>query len=68
MEAQQEMEEAGQREREASADLEAAEKELQKLRIEQEQLKDVEEKDAQEAQVSHHHTLITTPRTIPDSF
>ena len=48
------MEEAGQREREASADLEAAEKELQKLRIEQEQLKDVEEKDAQEAQVSHH--------------
>ncbi len=52
VEAQQQLEEAAEKEREAAAALETDEKELQKLRAEQERLKEVVEKDAQEAQAS----------------
>ena len=55
VEAQQELEEAAEKEREAAAALEENEKKLQKLRAEQERLKEVEEKDAQEAQASCPH-------------
>jgi hypothetical protein len=55
VEAQQELEEAAEKEQEAAAALDENEKKLQKLRAEQERLKEVEEKDAQEAQASSLH-------------